>query len=309
MNHEPMSLAVQGVDFQLAIPADSTNACHFRKVYQRNGQYEAVMSAILARLLGALDRPVFADLGAFIGYYTVFAAKLLGSRGEVFAVESNPAYVDTIRAALELNRIGNARVFHAALSDREETLWAQGTTLHDGSKDRDAAFKAVPEHQTIRPAGTPGSEAEPVPVRTITLDRLCAQQGLAPVIAKMDVHGTEGKILGGMGDILRGPLQFLLLELHQNVYLREYSPGVSRMRILDALDEAGFHCHLVAGHRYTWSDGLKVFMDTGRFAYQPLTRETRDLLLFDRHADVFILAAKPAIEPILGPAIADPGLE
>ena len=49
MNHEPMSLAVQGVDFQLAIPADSTNACHFREVYQRNGQYEAVMSAILAR--------------------------------------------------------------------------------------------------------------------------------------------------------------------------------------------------------------------------------------------------------------------
>ncbi|MDP2325079.1 MAG: FkbM family methyltransferase, partial [Gammaproteobacteria bacterium] len=275
MNHESMSLAVQGVDFQLVIPTDSTNACHFRQVYQRNGQYEAVMGAILARLLGAMNRPVFADLGAFIGYYTVYAAKLLGGRGEVFAVESNPAYVDTIKAALELNRIDNARVFHAALSDREEVLWAQGTTLHDGSKSRDAAFQATPEHQTKRPSGTPGSEAEPVPVHTITMDRFCAQQGLVPAIAKMDVHGTEGKILGGMGEILRGPLQFLLLELHQNVYLREYSPGISRMNILDTLDEAGFRCYLVAGHRYTWSDGLKVFMDTGHFAYQQLTRETR----------------------------------
>lgn len=309
MNHESMDLSVQGVDFQLVIQEDSINACHFRKVYQRNGQYEAVMGAILARLLGAVDRPVFADLGAFIGYYTVYAAKLLAGRGEVFAVESNPAYVDIVRAALKLNRIDNARVFHAALSEREETLWAQGTTLHDGSRERDDPFKAAPEHRTIRPAGTPGSEAEPVPVQTTTLDRLCAQEGLAPVIAKMDVHGTEGKILGGMKQILRGPLQFLLLELHQNVYLRQYSPGISRMLILDLLEEAGFRCHVVAGHRYTWSDGLKLFMDSGRFAYQALTRETRNLLLFDRHCELFVLAAKPAIEPILGPAVLDPGLE
>ena len=309
MNHEPMPLAVQGVDFQLLIPADSTHARHFRQVYERNGQYEAVMTAILTRLFGAIERPVFADLGAFIGYYTTYAAKLLRGRGEVFAVESNPAFAATVEATLALNRIDNARVFHAALSDREETLWAEGTTLHDGSEGRDAAFRAAPEHRTTRPSGVPGSEGDAVPVRTVTLDRFCAERALFPNIAKMDVHGTEGKILGGMGEILRGPLQFLLLELHQNIYLRKWGPGITRTHILDTLEEAGFSNYYVAGHRYTWSDGLRIFMDTGRFAYQALTRETRDLLLFDRFSEVFILAAKPALEPILGPAVLDPGLE
>lgn len=309
MTRESMPLTVQGVDFQLVIPADSRQACHFREVYGRNGQYEAVMTAILTRLLNGIERPVFADLGAFVGYYTAYAARLLQGRGEVFAVESNPAYAEVVGAALSLNHLDNARVFHAALSDREETLWAQGTTLHDGSRDRDAAFKAMPEHRTTRPAGVPGYDGEPVAVAAVTMDSLCARHGLAPNIAKMDVHGTEGKILGGMREVLRGPLQFLLLELHQNVYLRQYSPGIDRMRILDDLEDAGFHCYYVAGHRYTWSDGLKVFMESGRFAYQPLTRQTRDLLLFDRHGDIFVLAAKQAVEPILGPSVIDPGLE
>jgi FkbM family methyltransferase len=304
-----MQLTVQGVDFQLLIPTDSRQASHFSEVFRRNGQYEAVMTAILTRLLKAIEQPVFADLGAFVGYYTAYAAKVLQGRGEVFAVESNPAYAEVIGATIALNQLDNARVFHAALSDREETLWAQGTTLHDGSMNRDAAFKAMPEHQTTRPAGVPGYDGDPVAVSATTMDRLCAQHGLAPNIAKMDVHGTEGKLLGGMHEVLRGPLQYLLLELHQNIYLRQYSPNVSRMRILDSLEEAGFHCYYVAGHRYTWSDGLKLFMESGRFAYQPLTRQTRDMLLFDRHADVFVLAAKQPLEAILGPAVLDPGLE
>jgi len=33
------------------------------------------------------------------------------------------------------------------------------------------------------------------------------------------------------------------------------------------------------------------------------------MLLFDRHDDVFVLSAKQALEPILGPSMLDPGLE
>lgn len=308
MKTENMSLSVHGVDFQLAIPSDSENAKHFRQVYERNGQYEAVMTAILARLLAASERPVFADIGAFIGYYAVYAAKLLQQRGAVFAVESNPAYVDAVKAALALNDIDRVRVFHAALWDREETLWANGVTLQDGSARANAAFP-MPEHNPGRRTGSHTAEGEAVAVRSITMDRLCAQNDLRPTIIKMDVHGTEGKILRGMHDTLHGPAQFLMLELHKNAYLRKFAPDISRMQILDLLEEAGFSNYYVAGHRYTWSDGLTAFQDSGRFTYQPLTRETRSMLLFDRHADVFVLAAKQALEPILGPSVLDPGLE
>lgn len=308
MTDTALSLSVHGTGFRLVIPPDSPNARLFRDVYQRNGHYEAVMTAVLARLLAAQTRPVFADLGAFIGYYTVYASRLLGDRGEVFAVESNPAYADTVREALALNGLERPRVFQAALSDREETLWAQGTTLHDGSDRGNAPFLAVPEHRAAGSQRIPGLEGEAVAVRTMTLDQLCAKQGLAPTIAKMDVHGTEGKILGGMPRTLRGPLEFLLLELHNNLYLRKYTPGITRNRILDLLEDAGFRTYFVAGHRYTWSDGLQAFLASGQFAYRPLTRETRDLLLFDKFTEIFVVASKRPLEEVLGPAVEDPCL-
>lgn len=308
MTSNDMSLSVHGTEFQLIIPADSINAQHFREVYQRNGQYEAVMTAILARLLAASERPVFADVGAFIGFYSVYAARLLQGRGTVFAVESNPAYADTVRAALALNHIDGVTVFQKALWDRAETLWAHGVTLQDGSARATAPFP-MPEHNAGQRPGSHVAEGEAVAMQATTMDQLCAEHSLAPTIAKMDVHGTEGKILRGMQQTLRGPLQFLMLELHKNAYLRKFAPDISRMQILDMLEQAGFANYYVAGHRYTWSDGLTAFQDSGRFTYQALTRETRSMLLFDRHADVFVLAAKQPLEPILGPSMLDPGLE
>lgn len=283
---EAMKLSVHGVEFRLAIPTENDNAQHFRKLFQNRGQYEAVMAAILAKLLQTMPDPVFVDIGAFLGYYTCYAAKLLQGRAMVYAVESNPDYVSTLNQAVRLNELDNARILHAALSDRVEPLRAvDNTVVADDGETKGHA------------------------VISTTFDALCGETGLKPTIAKMDVHGFEGRILGGMAETLHHSLQFLLLELHPNSYLRRYAPGISRMQILDRLEDAGFHNYLVAGHRYTWSDGMQVFFDTGRFAYQPLSRENRGMLLFDRHNHIFVLSSKEPLEPILGPSALDPSLE
>lgn len=52
-----------------------------------------------------------------------------------------------------------------------------------------------------------------------------------------------------------------MLELHKNAYLHKFAPDISRMQILDILEQAGFTNYYVADHRYTWSDGLKVFQE------------------------------------------------
>jgi FkbM family methyltransferase len=283
---EAMNLSVHDVEFQLAIPAENDSAQRFRKLFQDRGQYEAVMAAILAKLLQALPDPTFVDMGAFLGYYTCYAAKLLHGRAMVYAVESNPDYVSILNRAVLLNNLDNVHILHAALSDRIEPLLAvDNTVVADDGETKSHAITAT------------------------TFDALCRETGLNPTIAKMDVHGFEGRILGGMEETLRHSLQFLLLELHPNNYLRRYAPGISRMQILDQLEDAGFHNYYVAGHRYTWSDGMQVFFDTGRFAYQPLSRENRGMLLFDRHNHIFVLSSKVPLEPILGPSALDPSLE
>jgi FkbM family methyltransferase len=268
----------------LIIPEGDASAQRFQAVYQQNGNYEAVMVALLTKILGSMNKPVFVDLGAFIGYYTFYCAKLLSGKARVFSVESNPEYVELLKRTLVLNGCDNVEIIHAALSSHSEPVRVSGTAVSVSAR-------------------------EGLELMAETFDSVCHRLGFRPNVAKMDVHGFEGKILGGMQEILHDSLDHLWLELHPNVYLEKYTPGITRMQILDSLEAAGFANYYVAGHRYTWSDGMRRFFDTGRFAYQPLTRETRSMLLFDRHNHVFVLASKSPLEELIGPSVLDPSLE
>ena len=283
---DTLDLNIQGIASKLVIPEFSTPAQRLKEAHQQRPgyEYEAVMVALLSHILKSADKPVFADIGPFIGYYTVYAAKLLGERGRVLAFESNPDYVEVLNQNLELNGV-TADVFHTVLSDQIEPLKIYGTSV---STQLDAQGDTL---------------------ESTTLDAVCRSHQLAPTVAKMDVHGFEGKILGGMSEVLENSLEYLLMELHPNIYLEKFAPGITRMRILDMLEEAGFRNYYIAGHRYTWSDGMRRFFETGRFAYQPLTRENRGMLLFDRHNHVFVLSSKAPLEDLIGPSILDPSLE
>lgn len=284
---DTITLNIRGIEMRMLIPAFSDDAQAFKRMHltRPEYQYEAVMVALLERILRQQAAPVFLDLGAFIGYYTLFAAGLLKDRARVYGIESNPRHVAVIRQAVALNNLTNAEVIQAVLSDCAEPVRSLGTEVFANSDG-------------------PG-----VLLQSETCDGLCRRLGIEPTVAKMDVHGFEGKILGGMKEVLGGALEYLLLELHPNAYLKKYTPGISRLMILDMLEEAGFKTYYLAGHRYSVADGLLRFEETGRFAYLPLNRETREMLLFDRAGYVFVVAAKSGLEDLLGPSLTDPGLE
>jgi FkbM family methyltransferase len=287
MQHETMSLVVQNTAFQLITPADNPYAQKFKRVYQeRPGyEYEAVLSALLKKVLLATPNPVYFDLGAFIGYFSFFPAKLLGKEHTVYAFESNPEHVELLKQGIALNGLSNVEIIHAALSDQVETL------------------RII--NNSVSAIGNEGG----LEIESETLDGVCDRLQLKPTVIKMDIHGFEGKVLKGMQRILSSSLEYLFLELHPNVYLEKFTPGFTRGMILDQLEAAGFHNYYVAGHRYSWSDGMQRFFDTGRFAYQQLTRENRGQLLFDRHNQIFILAAKSFLPDLVGPSIIDPSTE
>jgi hypothetical protein len=60
---------------------------------------------------------VFVEGGANDGLYTLFAAKRLGSKGTVLAVEPSARERQRLRSNLTLNRLGNAKISPAALSN------------------------------------------------------------------------------------------------------------------------------------------------------------------------------------------------
>ena len=280
-----LCLKILDQHLELRFPDALPSAATLRKQIQtRSGfQYEAVMCTLLKHVLGSLAAPVYMDVGGFIGFYSIFAARLLGARGRVIAVECNPDYRAVLRENVARNQV-QVEILAEALSDRHEVLKYIGSAL----------------------SAQPEAEGEAVPARP--LDEICRQAGYVPQVMTMDVHGFEAKMLGGMQELLHGPLQYLLLELHPNIFLEEFTPGQTAFDILDLLAEVGFYSYYVAGHRYFFADGMPRFYEQG-LAYLPLTRETRGLLLFDRYNQLFVCASKTPLEELVGPAVADPSQE
>jgi FkbM family methyltransferase len=79
---------------------------------------------LIERLLDPGDR--FLDIGANIGYFTVFGALLVGGTGRVYAFEANPRTANVLRRNVRMNTIGHVcTVRDVALGDRIGTA-----TLH-----------------------------------------------------------------------------------------------------------------------------------------------------------------------------------
>ena len=279
---EILEVTLHGVNFRLKVPQESERATRFKALFEERADYEAVMAGVLKRLLVREPPPVFGDVGSFIGYYTCYAASLLRDRAPVFALESNPHYAAVTAESVRLNDLERVDVLNYALTETPGQVAMDGPKLISGE-----------------PEGS---------VPALPLDDLFPLQEACPNVLKVDVHGSEGKVLSGAKRLLREAVTHVLLELHPNVYLNRYSPGVSRIQILDLLEECGFSNYYVAGHRYSWSDGLHSFLESGRFAYRPLNRETRDLLLFDRSNHLFVLASKEDPVRFLGEPVTDPSV-
>ncbi len=164
------------------------------------GSYERDKQEHLARLVRRGD--VVYDVGANAGYYTLLASRLAGPTGQVVAFEPVPLNVARLRAHLSLNRVANARVVEAAVSDEEG-----------------AARYATPdctETGHIADAGElVGEDRAALDVRLVTVDaRVAAGELPPPDVMKIDVEGAELAVLRGAERVLRERRPRLLVELH-----------------------------------------------------------------------------------------------
>lgn len=247
-----------------------------------NRVYEPVATACLTRLLERLPAPTFMDIGAFVGYFTCYAAALLGDQHPVWAVESNPIFCQTIRRAVALNGFTRVRVLEAVLSDRARTVTIEDTSVLPSAEDG------------------PGQRI----AQAVTLDDLCAREAIAPSIVKIDVHGAEGSVLRGMSRLLRETIHIILLELHPLHLYQPRSPDITRAELLEWLEQSGFSVFHVSGHRAGDHSDVGTHLEQGRFAYVPMTAATRQHLLFDRPVDILIVASKISdLGKLLGPPV------
>lgn len=158
------------------------------------GTYEARLAAFVASHVVAGD--VFWDIGAHFGYYTLLAARAVGSAGRVYAFEPSARNVWFLEHHLRWNHVSNVHVAPLALggADGERSFGGRGT----GS-------------------GRLGVGGHPVRVRT--MDSLVQSgEAQAPTFVKLDVQGAETEVLrGAVHTLSRSPDVLLVVATHAQV--------------------------------------------------------------------------------------------
>lgn len=141
------------------------------------------------------------DAGAYIGYYSVLASKLVGNKGKVYSFEPSPESLGVLRKNIELNDCRNVQVIGKVVSDKSgyATFYPNprnlsGSTTFDG-------------YSSVRDSKDPKIE-----IPAVTLDDVIGSEKVDFV--KMDIEGGETKALRGMlGIIMNNPNLEMIIEV------------------------------------------------------------------------------------------------
>jgi FkbM family methyltransferase len=124
---------------------------------------------------------VFVDLGANVGYYSLIAAKLVGPRGRVVAVEADPENNDRLQTNIVLNNFQQVVSVSKGVADRHGVLQLYRDPGHN--------------HGAHTFANGAASGAGPQ-VQVDTLDCILQEANVSQVdFIKLDIQGFEARAL------------------------------------------------------------------------------------------------------------------
>jgi len=202
--------------------------------------FRGVMEPGLTTRFRGLVKPgmVVVDVGANIGIYTLYAARMLQGKGKIHSFEPTPRTYRILRDNVQVNgflELGLIELHQVAVSDRAGQA---GLVVFPDDSGHNTLF----EEGVVGPSGT-GIPAcvrpvgERIEVSTVSLDEVLKDEPRVDVV-KIDAEGAEPLILSGMRKIVeRSPGIRILMEFAP-VHLRR--AGVDPGGFLDEIASWGF---------------------------------------------------------------------
>lgn len=135
------------------------------------------------------------DVGANIGYFTLLAARLAGSKGKVYSFEPEPNNYSMVLKNVALNRCENVVAVQNAVSNEN------GTVKLYLSKTDIGAHTLREDHD--HPQFDGGQGGDYVEVEATTLDEFFKDKKHKVNVIKMDMEGAEMMALQGMSSLIR----------------------------------------------------------------------------------------------------------
>jgi FkbM family methyltransferase len=196
--------------------------------------------AVFPELLRSGDLVI--EIGAHIGYVSLYLAHLIGPRGRLVVFEPGPNNLPYLRKNTRsyshitivdqavTDRTGSAKLFVENLTGQNNSLLDQYAVLQDNA--RWAFVKSVDEGV--------------VEVECTTLDAFLVGRAFpTPSLIKIDVEGSELSVLKGMEDTLRRDGVALMVEVTENA-----------RDVFGLLEDAGFHLFLPDKNRLNDPAGM-----------------------------------------------------
>lgn len=197
-------------------------ACVYASAFA-SGKYELDTRLLLESLL----RPgmVVVDLGAYLGYFSLIAAKHVGEKGKVYAFEPDPTNYALLLKNIRANHYDNIIIAV------QKAVSSQGGSVPLFLSEQEGSGTSLYQ---VSSSGT-----RSVMIEATTLDEFFESEGWPPVhVIKMDVEGAEKAALEGMKQ---------LVERNQSLKLiMEFSPplqaavGISPEELFNTLSGLGF---------------------------------------------------------------------
>ena len=282
---------IQNIDFKIYLRKKNIGAHYlYTQILDGKKIYEPFIITCLNSILKNEKKPVFADVGAFVGHYSLYVSKFLNYDLPVYALESNDNFCEDIKKSASLNKVSNIEVSNCLLSDKKEELFAYDVTVMN---PRELYEKNLVNSDFLKNVLKFGKKKF-----TSTMDDIFKEKKIIPNIIKIDVHGAEGKILSGSKNLLKKNVNYLLMELHTSNDLVKYSPGYTKEDIIKGLIDLDFNCYMISPHQLTTDliTQQSYLNNTSKLKYLKIEKDLVASVLYDRNfSDIFILAIKNEI--------------
>ena len=185
---------------------------------------------IIEDLLSELDRSdTFADIGANVGIYTVFADSYLDSE-QIEAFEPHPANLEALYRNISHNGV-KAHVHECALSDQQGEFILEPSGEDSGEG----------EHSLATDRSTTGIEVDVERLDDLVINGSATQ----PTVVKIDVEGAEFDVIQGAEETLsKDACRLIYCEIHPD---RMETYGGSYKHLRAKLGDMGFEVVNVFG--------------------------------------------------------------
>ncbi len=169
----------------------------------------------------------FIDVGAHYGYFSLLASKLVGDSGRVIAFEASP----TTFATLKKNNSSckNISCFNLAVSDVESILsFYEFPNLFSEYNSLDIdQYKKMDWYSDNKP--------DIAKIKSITLDSFISIEKFKPRIIKIDVEGTEFKVIKGLNKHFEENSPYVVME-----YLSHKRGNKEHSKAVESLKATGY---------------------------------------------------------------------